>query len=347
MTDYSSYLQGVLRTANQGHNVQMCLLKKTASKNDEKRRKILKVEVDDEVLTLFKENLIKKCSSIINDTELNFIDFFSEDPDENIISVIEQKDMEDICTLIPIISQIKSDDDSKSVTEFKKCALNNLQSYAISMSHIDNTSENKAEETCIYFRKYQVGSKIAKSKFLGILEHKKGKFNKIEGDVFKYDDIIDAIYYERVNLGNSDQNNSKIMFVRNLTNFEEIFSFEDFYKLNAKRAYDALLSYKDIEIKEGLFEKIICNKRYLKKICALNKENFFTNIGFDRFFQIYNTTSSLDYALNLKADEKKVQIKDERSFFEFIDICSNKLYGDLVDDKIYKGIAKELPKKSI
>lgn len=344
MTDYSSYLPDLLRTANQGRNVQMCLLKKTASKKDEKKREILKVEVDGEVLTLFKENLIKKCNDILKDNELTFIDFFSEDPEENVISVIEQKDMEAICTLNPIILQIKSDDDSKSVTDFNKSTLNNLQSYAISMSFIDDISENKTEETCIYFRKYQVGSKIARSK--NILELKKGKFNKIEGDIFKYDDVIDAIYYERLNLGSPDQSSSKIMFVRNLTNFEEIFSFEDFYKLNAKRAHDALLLYENIEIKEGLFEKITCNKRYLKKICALNKENFFTNISFDRFFQIYNTTSSLDYALNLKTDEKKIQIKDEKSLFEFIDICSNKLYGDLIDKKIYKGIAKELPKKS-
>ena len=120
MIDYASYLQGLLRTANKGRNVQMRLLKKTTSKKDEKKREILKVEVDDEVLTLFKENLLKKCNDIINDNELTFIDFFSEDPDENIISVIEQKDMEAIRTLNPIILQIKSDDDSKSVTDFRQ-----------------------------------------------------------------------------------------------------------------------------------------------------------------------------------------------------------------------------------
>ena len=91
---------------------------------------------------------------------MTFIDFFSEDPDENIISVIEQKDMEAIRTLNPIILQIKSDDDSKSVTDFNKSTLNNLQSYAISMSFIDDTSENKTEETCIYFRKYQLAQRL-------------------------------------------------------------------------------------------------------------------------------------------------------------------------------------------
>ncbi|MDD4157708.1 MAG: hypothetical protein PHY08_14180, partial [Candidatus Cloacimonetes bacterium] len=79
MTEYASYLKDLLRVANKGHNVQMCLLKKTTSKNDEKKRQVLKVEVDGEVLTSFKENLIKKCNKLINDNELTFVDFFSED----------------------------------------------------------------------------------------------------------------------------------------------------------------------------------------------------------------------------------------------------------------------------
>ena len=42
MIDYASYLQGLLRTANKGRNVQMRLLKKTTSKKDEKKEKYSK-----------------------------------------------------------------------------------------------------------------------------------------------------------------------------------------------------------------------------------------------------------------------------------------------------------------
>mgnify|MGYP001176825264 CR=1 FL=1 len=346
MTDYASYLQDLLRVAKQGHNVQMHLLKKTTSEKEEKKRKILNVEVDGEVLISFKENLAQKCNEMISDNELTYIDFFSEDPEDNVILVINQEDMKSVGTLNPIISQIKSEDDSRNVTEFNDNTIQNLQSYAISMSSIGNNGENKIEETCIYFRKYQVGSKIAKSKFFKVFEHKQGKFNKIEGDVFKYDDVIDAIYYERVDLDNPDQNGSKIMFVRNISNFEDMFSFEEFYTSNAKAAYTILQSCGNVEIEEALFKEITSDKRNLKKICKLNKGNFFTDIDFNRFFFIYNAASSLNYALNVESDGEKIKIKSKESFFEFIDICGNKLYGDLVDEKIYRGIAKELPKKS-
>lgn len=155
MEDYISYFQAILDTAGSGNNVKMSLIKKTASKEDEKKRYVLDVEVDGEVSLLLSENLTKYCNLILNDAKLKYEDFFSESIDDTIMFVINEKDMKLIKTLNPVISNIiinddsKTDDgsenenESKSVTDFTETTLNNLLGYAVFTSGSGRTTMRK------------------------------------------------------------------------------------------------------------------------------------------------------------------------------------------------------------
>lgn len=348
----------------------MNLLKKADSSVDEKKRKVLDVEVDGDVSELFRENLIRKCRSIIDNDKLIYNSFFIESIDENTIFVITEAEMNSVSTLLPVISEIKRDDESnrdnlkkdrrskknhklkkeaesKSLTGFNKNTLDKLLGYSISMSSISTDNEIHIKDTCIYFRKYQKGSKIAKAK-LGIISigWKTGKFCKVEGDVFKCDDIIDAIYYERQYLNDSNKTNIKIMFVENKNGFEEIFSFDEFYIKRADEVYKTLCLYKNIKIEKEFYYKYISNKRNLKKICALDKECVFADVDFANIFNVIKTTSDSDFNLSLAIEGENIVIKDEESFEVFTYLCRKQVMEVLPKGDIcFVDKSKPLPKK--
>lgn len=375
MEDCISYFQAILDTADSGNNIKISLIKKTASKEDEKKRYVLDVEVDGEVSSLLSENLTKYCHLILNDAKLKYDDFFSESIDDNIMFVINEKDMKSIKTLNPIISNIIINDDSKtdggsereneskSVTDFTETTINNLLGYSVFTSRIWNDDNEKVKDICISFRKYLRGSKISKpkeskiqkaksvkkTKLLGLFfrDLKTGKFSVVDGDVFKFDEGIDAIYYERRYLTNSTEKDIKIMFVKNVENFEEVFYFDDFYRQNAQKAYDSICSYENIKIKDELYNNLIKDRRNLKKICKLQKKNVFSDIDFERFYKIFNI-ASLNYKLDLIVNNKTIEIENAEAFTNFLDICDseNKLFSDILDhSRILSGFGKELPKK--
>lgn len=380
MEDYTSYFRDILHTASSGNNVKMSLIKKTACEDDIKKRQVLDVDVDGDVSFLLSENIKKYCN-LIEDNELKYNNFCSESIDDDVMFVITGEEMELIKILNPVISQIilndevkqnddlNTKDESKSVEDFTETTLNNLLGYAVCISEMHGDDDEKVKDICISFRKYIRGSKISKPKepkitkaksivkpklvgkpkILGLLfrDLKTGKFSKVDGDVFKFDEGIDAIYYERRYLNSSIEKNIKIMFVKNVDNFEEIFYFDDFYKQNAQKAYVSICSHENIKMKEELFKDIITDKRNIKKICKLYKKNVFSDIDFNRFYNIFNT-ASLNYKLDLVVNEKTIEIKNAEAFTNFLDICDseNKLFSDIIDhSKILRGNGKELPKK--
>lgn len=349
----------------------MSLLKKADSDDQDKKRKVLDVEVDGSVSQLFKNNFINKCSYLKSNDSLIYDNFFLESTNENTIFVINDVDMNKVGTLHPVLSQIKMNDESKrsenseksdggkkdkkskkkkdsgSVKEFNKNTLNNLLGYAISISSTSIEDNIGIKDTCIYFRKYQRGSKIAKGK-LGILSRdwKTGKFSKVDGDVFKCDDIIDAIYYERQCLSGSDETNIKIMFVENKNNFEEIFSFDNFYMKRAAQVYTKLRSYPNIKIEESFYNKFTSNKRNLKKICALDEENVFADIDFSNILNVVKAANNKEFDVNLAIDGENIVIRDDESFDIFTYLCRKKVMEVLPEGDIcFVDKSKTLPKK--
>lgn len=347
--DYIPYFKDILCTAKKGNNIKMCLLKKTLSKKDEKKIELLNVEVDKEVPALLRNNITKIFNVIVSNKELRCVDFFTGEKVEKTMFVIDEDNLNSIGTLNPIISQIIRDDDSdlNCITEFDAKTINKLQSHAVFISFIRKENEINIKDTCIFFRKYYRGTKISKSD--GILlsfGSKKGKFTQVEGDIFKFDSLIDATYYERKYLSDSDNKDTKIMFVWNLENFEEMFSFDKFYKQHAREVYNKLTAYKDIEVDESFYTNFTSKKGNLKKICTLNKKNVFTKIDMKTFFKIYETALSKDCDFSLLVNEGKIRIENEKAFNEFTRLCQRQVVGDLADETIvYMGDVKRMPTK--
>jgi len=347
--DPTSYFPDILRTAKEGNNIKMCLLKRTSSKKNEKKRVILNVEVDEEVPDLLRKNIIKIYNMVVNNKDLKCDDFFTGEKVQKTMYMIDEASMNAVGTLNPIISQIIKDDDSGSSTviEFDENTLNKLQSYAILVSFL-HKEEVSIKDTCIYFRKYQKGSKISKEKGNILSRNRKtGKFIKVDGDVFKFDDLIDATYYEREYINDPDTKGTKLMFVWNVSNFEEMFSFDDFYKQHAQDVYSKLTAYGNIEVEENFYQKFTSNKNNLKKICSLNKENTFSNIDFSTLFQIHENALSKNCDFNLVINNGKIKIETEKAFNEFTRLCLRQVVGDLADEKIvYIGDVERMPTKA-
>lgn len=341
MVDYKSCFKRVKAIAADGH-VQMYLLKKTSSKNDEKKREILPVDVDREVKDLFTGNLIDKCDQIITNEDIVFNDFFSGGAEDHAIFVISKDMMSEIGTFNPIISQLQSEKHLQTVKSFNKKTLQKLQSYAICISKIN--IDTNCKETCIYFRIYLKGSKISTSKIFGLLQLKNGVFDKLDGDVFKCDDLIDGIFYES-KPDDSNLNGIKLMFIKNVGNFEKIFSFDEFYKNETRNAFAILNSHDYIEINEELFDEIINKISYIKRISKLNKNGVFESLNFDNIKQIHEEITQ-ECVLNLAINDDCICITDMQQLNDFLDICEHKFVKDIAnDDTICRGnIGKELPK---
>lgn len=347
--DYTPYFKDILSTAENGKNIKMCLLKKTQSKKEEKKRVLLNVEVDKEVPTLLRNNITKIYNIIVDNNELKCADFFTGEKAEKTMFVINEDNMNDVGTLDPIISRIIKDDDSNAtcVTEFDAKTIDNLQSHAIFLSFLRKEKGVNIKDSCIFFRKYNKGTKISKEQgILLALGAKKGKFTRVDGDVFKFDNLIDATYYERRYLNNSNSKDIKIMFVWNLENFEEIFSFDEFYKQQALEVYDKLNAYDNIEVEVDFYNNFISKKGNLRKMCTLNKKDVFSNIDMQTFSKIYKIALSKDCDFSLLVDGEIIRIENEKAFNEFIHLCQRQVVGDLIDEKIvYIGNVKRMPIK--
>lgn len=344
MTDYKSIFKNISDVATSG-TFHMALLKKTSSKNDERKREVLAVEIDNSVKEKFTTILKNECDFIINNDTIDFVDFFSGSDEDDSLLVLSSEDMEQVGTLFPIITQVQCEDDIEYVKELNEKVIDKLQTYVICVQK-RNADENY-KQTCIYFRKYGKGYRIAKN---GLLAFKNGKFEKIDSDIFKCDNFIDAIYYELLLEKDNEDDNEisiQIMFIKNTTNFEDIFAFHELYKREGKKLYDFFESHDNIEIQEGLFEEIDDKISYLKPMTQLSKNDFINNFDFDSTKQIYERASE-KYILNFEIADDKVIIKNKEALKDFLAFCGKEIVRDPLDDNVFlksKG-NKELPRKT-
>ncbi len=344
MTDYKSIFKSISDVATLG-TFHMALLKKTASKKDDHKREVLAVEIDNEVKDRFADILKNNCNFIINNDTIDFVDFFSGSDEDDSILVLSSEDMEQVGTLYPIITQVQCEDDIEYVKELNEKVIKKLQTYVICVQK-RNTDQNY-KQTCICFRKYGKGYRIAKN---GLLAFKNGKFEKIDSDIFKCDNFIDAIYYELL-LEKKDKDDNEIsiqnMFVKNTKNFEDIFAFHELYKREGKKLYDFFESHENIEIQEGIFEEIDDKISYLKPMTKLGKKDLIDIFDFDSTKQIYERASE-KYLLNFEIADDKVIIKNKEALKDFLAFCGKEIVRDPLDDNVFfksKG-NKELPRRT-
>jgi phage pi2 protein 07 len=344
MTEYKTIFKNIRDIATTG-TFHMALLKKTASKKDECKREVLAVEIDNAVKDKFSTILNNACESIINNDTINFINFFEDEGEDNTILVLSSEDLEHVGTLFPIIRQVQCEDDVEYVKELNEKVIDKLQTYVICVQK--RNADKNYKQTCIYFRKYGKGYRIAKN---GLLAFKNGKFEKIDSDIFKCDTFIDAIYYELLLEKDNEDDNEisiQIMFVKDTTNFEDIFAFHELYKREGKKLYDFFESHDHIEIQEGLFQKIDDKISYLKQMTQLSKKDLIDNFDFDSTKKIYEKASK-NYALNFEIVDDKVIINNKEALKDFLAFCGKEIVRDPLDDSIFlksKG-NKELPRKT-
>ncbi|MCM1987076.1 hypothetical protein [Methanococcoides seepicolus] len=194
MNNFQEYFEHINNIAENGH-FQMFILKSTASSQDEKKREIIPVDINGTVKELFSSILSKKCDNILENEDVTFRDYFLNEYNDDDFSIpyIKEEDLQSIGTFQPIISKIKDSDQLEHIRDFDEKTIDKLKSYAIYVTYL-NEAKN-ATENCIFFRKYGSGFKLSKSRS-NLLQYKNGRFDKLDGDVFKCDEFIDAIYYE-------------------------------------------------------------------------------------------------------------------------------------------------------
>lgn len=323
MTEHTEIFQKIKQIASNGH-VEMFILKTTSSTKPEKMRELYRVTVEGDIVTHFRDLVQRKMNWLSNDSDLSFVDFFADTASDHYICTLS--DMEGVPVLPPVLTRIKQGSHETTVSSFTETALDKLQSYAIEIKH--------GSERIIYFRKYGKGSKISSTGFNLVL--KRGKFNKIDGDVFKIDNTIDCIYYE--------WNDMNGLYIPNRENFEYIFSFYEIYKAESQTAQGILEASHLVSIAQGLFESIIDSRRYAKKIALINKHGNFSNIDLEKIRQLVSRSQD---QLKFKVLDGKILIQDKDALKDFLDVCENNILQDPFDaSKFFRTKNKEILQSS-
>jgi len=318
MTEQTEIFQKIQQIASTGH-VEMFILKTTTSTKPEKMREIYRITVEGEIVTYFRTLVQRKMNWFTNDFDLSFVDFFADTARDKKIWTLSE--INDIPVLSHVVSKIRQGSYIRTVPSFTETALNKLQSYAIEIK--------QGSERIIYFRKYGKGSKISSIGFALIL--KRGKFNKLSGDVFKIDNTVDCIYYE--------WEGQKGFYIINRENFESIFSFFEIYRAESHSVQGILAASNLVSITTGLFESIIKSRSHAKKIALINRRGNFSNIDFQNIQQLI--ARSHDH-LKFRIHEGKIIIEDKDGLTDFLDVCENNILQDPFDaGKLFRTKNKE------
>jgi len=308
MTDNIENFKKIKQILLNGH-VGMFILKTTSSLKPEKMRDVFRVTVDGELPQHFRDLTRKKMDWLINDPDMAFVEFFSDSAREKIIWTLN--DIEEIPVLPPVLARIKQGLHIPTIPVLDEAALDKLQSYAVEIKN--------DKEKIIYFRKYGKGSKISSEGLSFLL--KKGKFNKLDGDVFKFDNTIDCIYYE--------WDGQAGLYIINRPNFESIFSFYEVYKEQSGEVQKILESSNLVSIAKGLFEAIIEKRSFAKKIALISKKGNFNNIDLQEI-QTLMVKSRNAFKFTIK--DQKIVIEDREALKDFLDVCEKHILANPFDE---------------
>ena len=318
MTEHNEILQKIKQIASTGH-IEMFILKTTSSTKPEKMRELYRVTIEGDIVTHFRDLVQDKIGWLINDSELSFVDFFADTASDHYIWTLS--DMEDIPVLSQVLTKIQQGSHVTTVPILTEAALDKLQSYAVQIKN--------GTEKIIFFRKYGKGSKISSKGLAFIL--KRGKFNKLDGDVFKIDNGIDCIYYE--------WEGQKGLYIFKRDYFESIFSFFEIYREQSQAVQGILSASNLVTIAQGLFESLIEKRSYAKKIALINRRGNFSHIDLQNIQQLVTRSRE---NLKFRVREGKIIIEDKDALKDFLDVCENNILQDPFDaNKLFRTKNKE------
>jgi len=321
MSEHKEMLRRLQKIVEEGY-VAMYLIKKTESKKPEKMRTLLTVELESEAKNFFQETLDGSIDKIINSDAIEFKEFStgSELPED--ILIID--DIESIPTLPNILYRIDQHTNLDDVVRFDTTTVKNLYAFAVEISLNE-------DDKVIYFRKHTPGRVLSASRSTFIF--KNGVFNKLEEDIFKFDDIVDCIYYEL--------DGKKQMYVINTINFEDVFAYTQRYKELSDLAYNTLNASGYVDIDEELFDEIKDKRSYYKKLAILHQSGIFSNLSLQYVRRVYEKAQG---RLNFILENGKVIVNTKEGLKDFLDVCEEHILQDIVDEDVLYRVpsAKEI-----
>jgi hypothetical protein len=291
--------------------IEMYFIKKSNSRMPEKMNRVFSVSIAGDVKIKFTKTIVSQLNTI-KIQDLKFKDFFASDllPEHEHIAVIENLLL--IPTFRYIDMRMEQHTNLDQIKTFEGGSIEGFHSYAVEFKSINNK--------VIYFRKYTKGSVISSENTL--FSFKDGIFNRVYGDVCKFDDFIDCVYYKLDNI-------HEIMYILNRNGFESIFSLLDLYINESKKVFEKLTSFKNFEIQEDLRDQILDKPAFLKRIARLSLQGGFDKIDINRISKIKKMVPYLKFEVK----NNKIVISDKDCFKDFLDVCEKNILKDLVDEE--------------
>ena len=321
MSEHKEILRRLQEIVEEGY-VMMYLIKKTGSKKPEKMRTLLTADLENVAKEFFQETLDGCIDKMINSDDIEFKEFStgSELPED--VLIIDG--IESIPTLPNILYSIDHHTNLDNVVRFDTKSVKNLYAFALEISRNE-------DDKVIYFRKHTPRRVLSASRFTFII--KNGVFDKLKEDVFKFDDMVDCIYYEL--------DGKKQMYVINTINFEDIFAYTQRYKELSDLAYDTLNSSGHIDIDEELFDEIKDERSYYKKLAILHQNGIFSNLDIQYIKRVYEKAQG---RLNFILENGKVVVNTKEGLKDFLDVCEEHILQSVADEDVLYRVpsAKEI-----
>ena len=189
-------------------HVDFFLIKRTESKKLNKIFEISRIDIEGDPADDFSENFRKKCDLLVSEIEeekRQFKDFMDE-----AITIEDLSELvpNEIPGFISLVERMKNRDEARRIHELKE--QEKFNAYACRFQ-LDS-------QNVIYFRGISPKKIVTKAKGLRYILQR-GKFQKLKGDVFAFDDKIDCIYFEK----------TKSLLVIDKFETERMFAITEYY----------------------------------------------------------------------------------------------------------------------
>lgn len=306
---------------------ELYLIKGTSSKFAEKKREVYFVEIVGDVTSYFREKYTKNLEKFASPNYKTF-DFYDERNgiEDLYIKTIDIKPVEVLAAVNhSILNELPKENESSIVRTINKKTIPKLKGYAISFRNGDG-------DKVIFYRTHRPGEKI-NSKGL-TLTLNSGKFNVVEGDLFKIDEHFDGIFCKF--------KDKEIMYVINEGEFEKLFDFMDYYLLESKKAIDILKKSEHIQLSETIFEEIKQSKRLTKDCTMLYNRKYFDSINFELFNTISEKVVNTKQDMGYSVIDDKIIISDKNALDNFFSVLKGKITEDLIEQKLCKVSGKQI-----
>jgi hypothetical protein len=289
--------------SEENSSATMYLIKRTHRSAVENKRELVKADLGKEGQKYFRGLLLAEMDDLVADGK-QFKDFklWCEPPfDGDVVPYINS--FRSIPDLPQILSMIEKSSKVESITDFNGEALRNVVAYAVEFKQDEHTR-------VVFFTKHNPARMFSKKHPLFRLQ--KGVFNKIDHDIFAFNNSIHSVFFEAENMNR--------MYVVSVEDFESVFECRRRYKELSGRALSVLTSYDFVVIDSEAFESISDRKRYLKKIAVLQEKGEFATVTIE---DIQHAIDAAGDKVQFKIRDGKVMLYTEEAIMDFVDVLND------------------------